>query len=78
MAALVGAARAKGRRGWTGVPNAGDEDGMEDEGRSAAWFLAAKNGVVVVAGFVLLDAFSGLSGFVFLLFFRGLCITIMV
>lgn len=68
MAAFAGAVTLKGRRGWTGVPNAGEDDGIEESGCCcAARPLGAKNG----GGLALF--FSGLCPFGFCPFLRGLC-----
>lgn len=47
MAAL-GALTAKGLRGWAGVPKAGDEEGMADEG-GIAGFCLRKRGAGVLS-----------------------------
>lgn len=67
MAAFDGADTLKGLSGWTGVPKAGEEEGIEDEGMLAARFLGAKNGVA--GGLDLLDVLSGLPWASFRLFF---------
>lgn len=84
MAAFAGAVTVNGRRGWAGVPKAGDEEGMEESGSCwAARFLGAKKGAT--GGLVRRDgrsslslsSFSGLCCGVFCRVLRGLCTTIM-
>lgn len=79
MAAFAGAVMLKGtglngRRGCTGVPNAGEDDGIDESGCCcAAKPLGAKNG----GG--LLFPFSGLGcSLGFCPFLRGLCTRIML